>query len=239
MSRILIVEDNEVIILMLSAILSARDYVVTIAKNGVEGADILTGEEKFDLVLCDLMMPVSDGFDFLQLTSDYRKDHGIPVCISSALEDSKSIIKALQLGADDYIVKPVDKEILLEKISILLKKGSEDKFAYCKCRFQLFPDEEVLILGANENSLFVDAKLFKGLVGDVFEISDNYFNRVVGVGSVIVRVGEVIDVMGESLVPLSFVGLVENERKKIRGLCIKGEDVIDPYLAGDQTEEVG
>lgn len=232
MSKVLIVEDNENIRIMLNAILSAKGYATALASNGIEGASELFNDPEINLVICDLMMPGSDGFDFLKRTSEFRKEGGVPVCILSALEDSKSIIKALESGADEYMVKPLDKEILIEKVAMLLMKGSENSFTLCPSKIQGPSSDDFLILGFSENEILVDSKKFEKNKGDVFELEGCYFNDVVGIKRLILKVGDSCDFQGKSVVSLAYIGLVENQRKKIRCVSIRGEEILDPDLEG-------
>ncbi len=102
MKRILIVEDDTSIAELQKDYLQMSGYEVVCAYDGTEGMKLIESQ-KFDLVLLDLMLPGKDGFEILH---DIAEEKEIPVLIVSAKDEELSKIKALNLGADDYITKP-------------------------------------------------------------------------------------------------------------------------------------
>ena len=101
MSRILIIEDNEMNLKLMKDILSSQNYEVITAQDGKQGLD-KANEEDFDLILLDIQMPVVSGYDFLKL---YNKK--APVIVVSACAMDNEIQKAMELGCAGYIAKPI------------------------------------------------------------------------------------------------------------------------------------
>jgi CheY-like chemotaxis protein len=119
MSKILLVEDNELNRDMLSRRLLRKGYDVLIAKDGAEGAAI-AASEKPDLVLMDMSLPVLDGWEATRRLKAVPETRSIPVIALTAHAMSDDKQKALQAGCDDYDTKPIELPRLLEKIERLL-----------------------------------------------------------------------------------------------------------------------
>lgn len=118
MADILIVEDNKELAGLLSDFLCAENYSVCIAENGNEALS-LYNENGAKLVLLDIMLPGIDGF---AVCKKIREDGNVPVIIISAKGDKQSKLDGLNMGADDYIEKPYDIDILLAKIDGIFKR---------------------------------------------------------------------------------------------------------------------
>ena len=118
MLDIIIVEDNHEIGELLSDFLRKENYIVSVAKDG-EAALELFERYGAKLVLLDLMLPGMDGF---AVCSKIRENSNTHILIASAKTDKESTLKGLQLGADDYISKPYDIDILLAKINGIFKR---------------------------------------------------------------------------------------------------------------------
>jgi two-component system cell cycle response regulator DivK len=119
MTKILLVEDNEMNRDMLSRRLMRKDYTVLIATDGQQGVDMAVSE-KPDLVLMDMSLPVMDGWAATQTLKASPETAGIPVIALTAHAMSGDRDKALAAGCDDYDTKPVDFARLLEKIQAQL-----------------------------------------------------------------------------------------------------------------------
>lgn len=117
--RLLIVEDDRKTAEYLRQGLSENDYVVDTAYNGVDGAHLAT-TGCYDLVILDVMLPGRDGWQVLQTL---RKQSGTPVLFLTARDRVEDRVKGLELGADDYLVKPFAFSELLARIRTLLRRG--------------------------------------------------------------------------------------------------------------------
>jgi two-component system copper resistance phosphate regulon response regulator CusR len=119
--RILIVEDEPKTAAYVSKGLTEHAYVVDIATNGVEGLH-LASSGTYDLILLDVMLPGADGWSVLENLR--RKRQQTPVLFLSARDTVADRVKGLELGADDYLVKPFAFSELLARIRTLLRRGA-------------------------------------------------------------------------------------------------------------------
>ncbi len=121
-SKIQLVEDDTNFGKVLKNYLELNDYVVELARDGILGLAAFR-REKFDLCILDVMMPNLDGFS---LAEEIRNiDPDIPLFFLTAKNMKEDILNGYRLGADDYILKPFDSEILLHKIRAILKRNVE------------------------------------------------------------------------------------------------------------------
>jgi PAS domain S-box-containing protein len=119
MARVLVVEDSHAQAVALKQILQADGCVVDIALDGQEGLAKVSGGN-FDLVLSDILMPGLSGYELCQrIKSDPRTTH-IPVLLLTTLRDAADILRGLQCGADNFIMKPYDEEYLRGRIRAML-----------------------------------------------------------------------------------------------------------------------
>jgi DNA-binding response OmpR family regulator len=238
--KILVVEDNHNIQLMLKAIITAAGYEIIIANNGEAGACALYNDDEIKAVICDIMMPKSDGFEFLDKTKCIRGEKNIPVCMLTAINDSKKIIQSLQFGADNYLVKPIDKEILLEKISLMLKSGDAQTFSTCKAdftvRLHLF-ESPVTVKALNETAIIVSTKDIEIALSDVFQLEHSKLNELTGISDFIVKTTKVTEFDGSKAAKLDFIGLTEEQRKKIRSITIRGEEISEFEINKQEIED--
>ena len=122
MTYILLIEDDKAVSDITRFFLeSQKSYQVTCARNGAEAMSYARG--MFDLILMDIMLPDTNGID---LCKSLRKWHHCPIIFCSALDDSDTMIKALEMGGDDFIAKPFDNKLLLAKIQANLRRVQLD-----------------------------------------------------------------------------------------------------------------
>ena len=117
MIKILIVEDEKPIADLLDMSLTAAGYHCDWVDNGLDAADAVE-ETRYDLILLDVMLPGSDGFELME----YFAPLHIPVIFTTARDSLKDRIKGLKLGADDYIVKPFEIAELLARVETVLRR---------------------------------------------------------------------------------------------------------------------
>ena len=118
MTDILIVEDNSEIAGLLCDFLRMENYTVSVAENGEKALE-LYGKYGARLIILDIMLPGIDGFAVCQ---KIREGSNTPIIIVSAKSDKEDKLNGLVLGADDYIEKPYDVDILIAKISGIFKR---------------------------------------------------------------------------------------------------------------------
>ncbi|OQP48932.1 response regulator [Niastella populi] len=122
MKKILVIEDNHEVRDNIAEILELANYLVFRAENGKEGI-VIAMQEFPDLILCDIMMPVLDGYGFLHLMKKNDSLCNTPFIFMSAKADRIDVRKGMDLGADDYLTKPFDETELLNAIETRLKKA--------------------------------------------------------------------------------------------------------------------
>ena len=115
MKKILLIEDDEYLLLLIERFLKSKGFKVLTAENGFIGL-VLAKEQKPDLIICDIKMPVLDGYGVLENIRKDLKIAKIPVFFISFYADDESISRAYQLGVNDYLKKPLDLNELLAKI---------------------------------------------------------------------------------------------------------------------------
>ncbi len=130
-TKILLIEDNLEIRENTAEILQLAGYGVIVAENGREGIAQVQKEIP-DLILCDIMMPVLDGFGVLHLLGKNEKTAGIPFIFLTARSERTDIRKGMEMGADDYLTKPFDDIELLNAIESRLRKTDILKKEYSK-----------------------------------------------------------------------------------------------------------
>ncbi|SJZ35225.1 response regulator transcription factor [Sediminibacterium ginsengisoli] len=189
--KILLCEDDTNLGMVLKNYLELNDYDVTLERDGRLGLAAFQ-REKFDICLLDVMMPNMDGFTLAEEIRDVDPD--IPLFFLSAKTMKEDIIQGYKLGADDYITKPFDSEVLLLKIRAILKRNEEEnrvsdnvEFDLGKYHFNpklrelkhdgqtqtLSPKENELLkmLAEHKNDLLPRERALKKIWG-----SDTYFN---------------------------------------------------------------
>ena len=189
--KILLAEDDTNLGMVLKNYLELNDYDVTLERDGRLGLAAFQ-REKFDICLLDVMMPNMDGFTLAEEIRDVDPD--IPLFFLSAKTMKDDIIQGYKLGADDYITKPFDSEVLLLKIKAILKRNEEEsrvsdnvEFDLGKYHFNpklrelkhdgltqtLSPKENELLkmLAEHKNDLLPRERALKKIWG-----SDTYFN---------------------------------------------------------------
>jgi DNA-binding response OmpR family regulator len=119
MHKILIIDDNDIIQLVLQKILVKEGYSVDIAVNGKEGLTKI-GEQGYDLIITDLMMPYANGFEIISRIRQHPMSHRAPIIIISAVTNEESVLEGFKLGADDYLKKPITGRELLIRVKRLL-----------------------------------------------------------------------------------------------------------------------
>lgn len=141
---ILLVEDNSQLRKFMTGTLESAGYIVT-AANSAESAYSRLKNERFDLVLLDLILGDSHGLDILRLIR--RQDEFIPVIIVSSCMDTSIKVNGFEIGCDDYLTKPFYSEELLSRVKRQLKRQS----AFSDTRRETFIDDSISISGLTLN----------------------------------------------------------------------------------------
>ena len=189
--KVLLCEDDNNLGLVLKNYLELDEYEVTLERDGRLGLAAFQ-REKFDLCLLDVMMPHVDGFTLAEEIRDIDPD--VPLFFLSAKTLKEDIIHGYKLGADDYITKPFDSDVLMLKIKAIIKRNEEDNKITDNLEYELgnyhfnpklrelthgeliqvlSPKENELLkmLSEHKNDLLTREKALKKIWG-----SDTYFN---------------------------------------------------------------
>lgn len=157
MVDILIVEDNKELANLLSDFLRAENYIVSIAETGEKALSLY---EKYGarLIVLDIMLPEIDGF---AICKKIREESDIPILIVSAKNNKEDKINGLVLGADDYIEKPYDIDIMLAKIAGIFKRRYAVNELICgdirinKVNYIVYKNDKQIEMTAKEYELLV------------------------------------------------------------------------------------
>lgn len=131
MKKILLIEDNKDMRENTAEILELSNYKVLTAKNGKEGVTLALNENP-DLIICDIMMPVMDGYGVLHSLSKSSSTASIPFIFLTAKAERSDLRKGMEMGADDYLTKPFEDIELLNAIESRLKKSDALKKEFSK-----------------------------------------------------------------------------------------------------------
>ncbi len=119
--RLLVVDDNKVNRLLLGRSLEQQGHSVEMAENGRQALEILHSRP-FDMVLLDIEMPEMNGYQVLEKVTSDLQLRDIPIIITSALDELESVVKCIEMGAEDYLIKPVNPVLLKARIGASLEK---------------------------------------------------------------------------------------------------------------------
>ncbi len=133
-SKVLLCEDDTNLGSVMKNFLEINDFEVVLERDGRLGLAAFQ-REKFDICLLDVMMPNMDGFTVAEEIRDIDPD--VPLFFVSAKTMKEDIIQGYKLGADDYIVKPFDSDVLLMKIKAILKRNEEENRVSDNIEFDL------------------------------------------------------------------------------------------------------
>ena len=131
MEKILLVEDEVNIASFIERGLKEFGHTVSVANDGNSGWELIR-QEVFDLLIIDIIMPGMNGLELCRL---YRRQYGylVPVIMLTALGTTEDIVKGLDAGADDYLVKPFSFQELEARIKAILRRGREDSARQLVC----------------------------------------------------------------------------------------------------------
>ncbi len=121
MARLLIVDDDKDILRMADRVLTKAGHQVAAVDNALEAIDLLQAED-FDVLISDANMPRYSGFELVQTIRANPKHQNLSVAMLTGLRERKDVEKAVRAGVDDYIVKPLDPLLLVQKVGSLLER---------------------------------------------------------------------------------------------------------------------
>ncbi|UQZ81271.1 Alkaline phosphatase synthesis transcriptional regulatory protein PhoP [Paenibacillus konkukensis] len=161
MVKILVIEDDADIQELLREFLSAQNYEVDAADDGVNGIRMLK-DNSYDLVLLDVMMPNLDGYNVCKMIRG--QSSSLPIVMLTALDDEAAQIKGFELGIDDYITKPFSFNILIKRVEAVLRRAKADSASGVIVFKEVAVDREGFIATVGGNKIELTVKEFAILV---------------------------------------------------------------------------
>lgn len=225
--KILLVEDQDNIRLLNQKILEKENYTVVTAANGIEALKALQMHDDIILILLDIMMPNMNGIEFLEKAKSLINEQGIKVCMLSAKGEKTDIKTLIELGANDYLVKPIEREILLEKVGIITRHQNKSQFFTAKADYpaQLLSKSgvgDVTITSISEFELSFESEITVNDGDIVILIADDLFKYLGLEFPAIFSVHHVESLGKKKKYKTSYVGLSDKTYKSIRSLTTKG-----------------
>ncbi len=146
--KILLIEDNEMIIKALKYLLESHEYYVDVATSIKEAKEKITNT--YDLIILDVMLPDGNGLDF------FKEYVSTPALVLSAKDEEKDVVKAIDLGVQDYIIKPFRSMELLSRINNIIKRNKKntikefENIKFDMDAYKIFIDDKEVVLTALE-----------------------------------------------------------------------------------------
>ncbi|WP_295900986.1 response regulator transcription factor [uncultured Bdellovibrio sp.] len=219
MTKILIVDDQKSVLLTLEALLTQHGYKVTAATNAVDAMRALAAET-YDLVITDAIMP--GGSDGYSLTRTIRRQPllaKIPVILLTGKRERSDVEKGIDSGANDYIVKPIDPELLIAKIRNILTSKPTDSVQFASAVVQFKGEWEIKteVTSISELGLTVISAIPLP-VGKILRLNSPIFEDI-GIPKIPLRIDSCEEISGIETtyrIQTHFVGVTEKELSPIR-----------------------
>lgn len=222
---ILIVDDKLALRTLMSKVLSKEGYKTYEASNGKEALFQVSQIEDLALIFLDIMMPELDGHGFLEQVQEMKQEKKFKICMLTAKSMFTSIKDSLRLGADDYLIKPLDNKLLLEKAENYLTGMNRGNFAEVeiseKAEIMMMSDTiEITLKTISESAVGFESFLDLPMNAKVL-IRSKYLEDTIGINSDLF-----FHIYGQKedsgLYMASFIGLQDKQAQKIRSVCMKG-----------------
>lgn len=220
MANILVVDDDKDILLVVQKLLKDKGHEVTCCLDPLDALD-KWNQEAFDVVLSDANMPHVNGFDLVKTLSQNARGLGTSLALLTARRDKKDIKRAMESGADDYIVKPIDPDLFISKVESLINKKADFKteinFANTPVRFSADWQISSEIVSLSEQGMTVFSPI-QGVKGSKIKIQSDLF-KLIGIEAPWLRVIDCKQDPEGSMkfyTQTTFIGLSDNELQKIR-----------------------
>lgn len=184
--RIMLVEDNETIIMGLEYLLSREGYEVVTARDKKEAISRL-GQKALDLIVLDVALPDGNGFEICRKAKEQNQ---IPVVFLTAADEEECVVKGLDMGADDYIIKPFRNRELVSRIKSVLRRSGKGNTVLRCGEIELDTETGLVTQGGRPLTLTkLEYKILSVMIShpgrlftrdeilaDIWDISGNYVN---------------------------------------------------------------
>ena len=149
--KIIVIDDEKNVRRIVADFLKNEGFVIFEGKSGEEAVDLIMEHKDADLMLLDIRMPVMDGYETIK---EIRLFSDVPVIFLTALTESYDEVKGLDLGADDYVVKPFSYNVLLARVRATIRKNTKKQVTiFSHKNFILSYEERRLMVGGEDRKL--------------------------------------------------------------------------------------
>lgn len=219
MIKILIVDDLKSILLTLESILVKEGYFVTSCLNSMDALDRINFEH-FDLMITDAIMPGgANGYNLISSIRSGQRNQSIPIIMLTGKREKADIEKAVSVGANDYIIKPIDPDILLTKVKNLIavpKDKPDFVEAPVRAMAQIQLRSEIQSISETEIKIRTNFALN---LGQLYRISSDFFKEI-DLQTVNTRISHCTPIsdsnQNDYMITAQFVGLTDKELTQIR-----------------------
>lgn len=190
--ELLVVDDDRLIRMVMGKYLENEGHRVSFAVNGREALELLA-KQPFDLVLLDIEMPEVNGYQVLKAMMGDPRWRDIPVIVTSALEELDSVVRCIEMGAEDYLTKPVNRVLLKARIDASLEKKRlrDQQTAYLRrleqemelarqTQLSILPEQLPQIDAFTLGASMIPARAVGGDFYDVIDLGDEKWGIVIG-----------------------------------------------------------
>lgn len=219
MARILLVDDDRELLQIASALLTYAKHEVLAYENAVDALEALR-RQPVDVVITDANMQPHSGFDLIRSIKLLPDSELLPIAMLTGRREKRDVERALAAGAQDYIVKPLDPDLFLKKVTELVASGENNRrisrFAEIKTKDTATCEFSLVVIGLGENGVLLDSDQSLH-PGSIISISSDLFNRI-GVPRPQLRVTGATPgpSSGAFEVRATFHGIDEKQKAKIR-----------------------
>lgn len=215
MKTVLIVDDQNSVLLTLQAILKKEGFTVISCTNSLDAFESIQ-REKFDVVITDAVMPMgTSGFSLIStIRSQPSLNSKVPILMLTGKRDPADVEKAITVGANDYMIKPIDPDVLMQKVNKLIKGASQEEFIHASVQKPATIPNKLTIATTSEIGLMFTSDV--GFIpGQIYKITSDFFNLFEKTAvSVRVNTAELKNDYYE--ITANYVGLSEKELTHIR-----------------------
>ncbi len=223
-SRLLVIDDEGAVLNLVKAMLTRANYEVTTCESAQEGLKFLE-QTPFDCVITDAIMPVMTGYDFVQSVRKHPELCHIPVLMLTRKRHRQDVKRAVEAGVTDYVLKPIDEHLLLDKVELCLKKGGgkrhmvESPVSGPASQAEISVDCHISSVSESEMTMRLAFPLLPAMP---FTLKTKLFEDM-GIGSPLLKVLKTDRLSDPGMMAefpyeakISFVGVQEADLKKIR-----------------------
>lgn len=219
MAKVLIVDDQKSVLMTLQSILGGKGHYVVTATSTFEALEKVANQ-KLDLIITDAVMPGGlSGFELarnLKNSKDYKE---IPIILLTGKRDQSDVERAINIGVSDYIIKPIDPDILIAKVNSILKQVGKPQAHLVECAIQARAsiEDETQIINISEVGMTLLSNV-SAAVGANIKVNSDIFDEI-GIGVPFLRVVSSEGPTGEKnlyKIQIQFVGFSEKQFQPIR-----------------------